>query len=172
LKNLTLIRHAKSSHADAGMRDFDRPLNDRGWADAPRMGQYLLQERAFSPDLLISSTAKRALTTAGLIAREIGYAPAKIQEEMRIYEAPVRNLIAVIQAVPDKYQHVCMVGHNPGMEYFSNWLVGARAIEDFVTCGVVLLDVNLTAWSQLAEKCATLKEFLWPRKLWDRDADD
>ena len=67
MKNLYLIRHAKSSWDDPLQDDFDRPLNDRGMRDAPRMGKRL-KEKDLHPDMILSSPANRALSTCMQIA--------------------------------------------------------------------------------------------------------
>jgi phosphohistidine phosphatase len=101
MKKLTLIRHAKSSWIDYGLRDHDRPLAERGIRDAPFMAQ-LLASRAWLPDALVSSTALRARTTAGYFAAALGWEPAAIQLEKRIYEASVPAVLDFIAQLPAK----------------------------------------------------------------------
>jgi phosphohistidine phosphatase len=72
MKTLFLIRHAKSSWDDTALPDKDRPLNDRGWRDAPKMGKRLAK-RHVKPDLILSSPAVRALRTAEIIAKKLDY---------------------------------------------------------------------------------------------------
>ena len=72
MKTLLVLRHAKSSWNDSALKDHERPLNDRGKRDAPRMGQ-LLNDHKLTPDLIISSTAKRARKTAKKVADSCGY---------------------------------------------------------------------------------------------------
>ena len=72
MKTLFLIRHAKSSWDDPALSDKDRPLGDRGRRDAPRMGKRLAK-RNVRPDLILSSSARRALTTAEIIAKKLDY---------------------------------------------------------------------------------------------------
>jgi len=171
MKHLTLIRHAKSGHDDPTLRDFVRPLNDRGRRDAPKMGRHLRKEFNFSPDCLISSPATRALTTARAIAAELGENCAPLQQDERIYEAPVSILLEVLREVDDSRQHVCMVGHNPGMENLTNWLAGERTLAGFVTCGVAMLELDISSWEKLRKGCGKLVHFLAPRELWDVDED-
>lgn len=169
MKRLTLIRHAKSSHDNPGLRDFNRPLNHRGLRDAPKMGRYLLNELAWHPDQIISSPATRAITTARLIAQEVGYDALRIRQAEEIYEANLRALFGVIHEVDESVQHLTLVGHNPGMEFLANTLVGQRSILALVTCGVVLLELNVSTWASVREKCATLQRFLQPKALWGED---
>ena len=92
MKRLTLIRHAKSSWDDASLPDFDRPLNERGLRDAPKIGVHLAQNSITLPDKIISSPALRGISTACLIAKEIGYPEDTIELEPRLYEASLHQL--------------------------------------------------------------------------------
>lgn len=171
MKLLTLIRHAKANPAEPGQPDFLRTLSDRGRRDAPKMGKHLKTHHQFSPDLLIASPAPRALATARCIAQEIGrQSPTLVQEE-RIYEAPVEDLLEVLQEVEDRVEHACLVGHNPGMERLTNWLAGKRVVEGFVTCGVAMLELNIDSWEILRGGCGTLRHYLQPRTLWNVHED-
>jgi phosphohistidine phosphatase len=165
MRRLTLIRHAKSSHGDPSLPDRLRPLHPRGQRDAPLMGRHLQEMHQFRPGLLISSPAIRTLTTARAIAAEMENAPAPIQVEERIYEAPVSALLAVVQSLPDTAAHVCLTGHNPGTENFTNWLCGQRAVTDVVTCAVIMLELNIAAWAETGPGCARLRHYITPALL-------
>ena len=162
MKYLTLIRHAKSSHDLTGVTDFERPLNARGLKDAPEMGRHLHAAFRFSPDVMISSPAVRALHTARAIAAEVGINEWDIREEPAIYEAPVGTLLRVVKELDEAHRHVCLVGHNPGTEILTNWLCGTQAVENVVTCSVVMLQLNIETWKEAGQGCAELKEFLYP----------
>lgn len=165
MRQLTLIRHAKSSHDSPALSDRLRPLNPRGLRDAPLVGRHLKEAHGFQPDLMVSSPANRAITTARAIAGEIGYDPESIRLEERIYEAPVESLLAVVRSLPDSAAHVCLTGHNPGTEHFTQWLCGTRAVSGVVTCAVIMLELDITSWSQATSGCATLKHYLTPALL-------
>ncbi len=166
MRFLTLIRHAKSSHDHPGLRDFYRPLNERGYADAPQMGQYLRSALQWKPDRIICSPATRAMSTARLIAESADYESGIIQQEPNLYEASSMAILDVIQEVPDTVQHLCLVGHNPGMENIANLLVGERGVAGFVTCGVAMLELDVINWRSTQAGCAKLRRFLTPRNLW------
>ena len=104
------MRHAKSSWDFPELSDHDRPLNKRGRNDAPLMGQQLLS-RDVHFDLILTSTAVRALTTATLVAREVDYDREKMQALAEIYKADRRELIKIIQHVPDNINSLLVVGH-------------------------------------------------------------
>jgi len=165
MKHLTLIRHAKSTHDNPSQDDFDRVLNIRGQKDAPRIGNYLKREFRWQPDKIISSPAARAITTARFIAGEAGYELQRIELEEDIYEASVQRLLGVIKQVEDTIDHLCLVGHNPGLENLSNWLIGERAIEALLTCGVVQMALNIDSWNNVGANCARLVSYVVPREL-------
>jgi phosphohistidine phosphatase len=112
MKTLYLVRHAKSSRDDPSLPDRDRPLDDRGMQDAPNMGKRL-RKRGVKPDLLLSSPALRALTTAQLIAEEVGYKRKDIAVDDRLYASSADDLLAVIRALDKKLSRVMLFGHNP-----------------------------------------------------------
>ncbi len=140
-KQLILIRHAKSSWNQPNLSDFDRPLNERGERDAPVMGKRLL-ERGIRPNALVSSPAKRAFSTACVIAEALGFPPQQIRTEPRIYEATVGTLLAIIQALENRHQQVLLFGHNPSMSELSRYLSG-ESLEELPTCGVFALQFTL-----------------------------
>lgn len=162
MKRLTLIRHAKSSHDNPALRDFDRPLNARGRRDAPAIGRHLDETYNFLPDLVISSPATRAITTARMVAKETAIDEWAIRQESRIYEAPFSEIAAVVRGVPDEFQHVAVFGHNPGLEDFTNWLCAREAVIGLRTGGVVMLEVHLDNWASLEAGTAVLKEYIFP----------
>ena len=164
MKQLTLIRHAKSSWSEPITSDHERPLNARGERDAPRIGQALASEN-FRPGLIISSTALRARTTAGVIAELIGYPADQIREERRVYLASVSDLIAVVREVDENIQSLLMFGHNPGFEDFCNALVPGRPIAHMPTCAVAQMTLNVDYWGAIDAGCAELVAFRYPKQL-------
>ena len=110
MKTLFLIRHAKSSWDDTALPDKDRPLGDRGRRDAPKMGKRLAK-RDVKPDLILSSPARRALTTAEIIAKKLNYKRKDIVVDDRLYAAAVHGLLNVIHGLGDKLERVILFGH-------------------------------------------------------------
>lgn len=161
MKRLTLIRHAKSSWAEPYANDFDRELNQRGEQNAPEMGRRL-KTRGYRPAMIVSSPARRALTTAKMIAGEIGFAVDAITTDRRIYEASVGDLATVARGLDDSWNHVVMFGHNPGFTYFANLLADGD-IENVPTCGVVDIECDIASWNLLKEGCGRIREFDCPK---------
>lgn len=147
MKTLFVVRHAKSSWKEASLNDFDRPLNKRGKHDAPEMGKRLKRAQV-KPDLIISSPAKRALDTAEIIAKEVGYPEGSIRKIDTIYEASLSDLIALIHALDDRYDTILLVGHNPGLTYLLNHLSGEH-VQNLPTCGIYGLSFEVDSWKKI-----------------------
>jgi phosphohistidine phosphatase len=148
MKTLFLVRHAKSSRDDPTLPDRDRPLDDRGRRDAPKMGKRLAR-RDMKPDLLVSSPALRALTTAQLIAEEIGFKRKDIVVDDRLYASSPDALLAVIRALDNKLDRVMLFGHNPEFSDLAHRL--SSKIVDMPTSAVAEYHFDTKAWSDVGE---------------------
>ncbi|MCY0854846.1 SixA phosphatase family protein [Cupriavidus sp. D39] len=148
MKILFLVRHAKSSRDDPSLPDQQRPLEDRGRNDASKMGKRLT-DRGVEPDLLVSSPALRALTTAQLIADEIGYKRKDIVVDERLYASSPDNLLAVICALDDRLDRVMLFGHNPEFTDLAHRL--SSTIIDMPTCAIAEFCFDAKAWADVAE---------------------
>jgi phosphohistidine phosphatase len=150
MKTVYLIRHAKSSWENDKLADFDRPLNERGKIDAPRMGKRL-KERKVVPDLLLSSPAKRTLSTAKRIADAMGFEKEKIKTDRGLYHADDDEILNVIRSMNDHNDCVLMFGHNPGLTDFVNNVNHDKKhyIDNIPTCGVVAIEFNVPSWRQV-----------------------
>ncbi|WP_396667976.1 SixA phosphatase family protein [Microbacterium sp. R86528] len=137
---LALVRHAKSDWGSPELDDHDRPLNDRGRTDAPRMASNFARER-FTPDVILSSTALRARTTAGFFAEELGMS-VELQEQL--YGAPASLLLSA--AADSGHRSVMVVAHDPGMSELAGQLSGER-IQAMPTCAVATFAWNEDDWS-------------------------
>ncbi|MCS6849526.1 MAG: histidine phosphatase family protein [Anaerolineae bacterium] len=161
MKKLILVRHAKSSWDDPSLPDHDRPLNDRGKRDAPKMGERLAK-RGVVPDLILSSSAVRALTTAQIIAEKIGYDRKAIVVDRRIYGAQVSSLLYLIQELDDKYDKVMLFGHNPELAELAHRF--SDDIEDMPTCAVVELTFDVKRWVDVVDSQPVEVRFDSPKK--------
>ncbi len=162
MRTLTLIRHAKSSWQESALNDFDRPLNARGERDAPAAGTALRGE-GVSFDLMVSSPALRALTTARLIAAAMGYAESDILQEADLYDANVRELLGVVHRLPDRATTVALVAHNPGLTDLGNFLSGEH-IENLPTCALASISFELDTWQAVWRDSGRLTRYEYPRK--------
>jgi len=145
MKTLFLIRHAKSSWDDTTLPDKDRPLNDRGRRDAPKMGERLAK-RDVKPDLILSSPAVRALRTAEIIAKKLDSRRNIVVNE-RLYAVGAGDLLDVIHQIGDKVERVMLFGHNPGLTELAHRLSGE--ITHMPTCAVAEFTFDAKSWSQI-----------------------
>jgi len=112
--------------------------------------------------LLVSSPARRALTTTEFIADAIGYPKSSIRHEPGIYEASAQELLELIRSFPEESSHVAMVGHNPGFTDVGNLLSNA-SIANLPTCAVLLLEMEAPYWRDAGPATAKLVEFDFPK---------
>lgn len=164
MKHLLLIRHAKSDWDQAGLSDHDRSLNDRGRRDCPRMAEALLQ-RGIAPDLVLSSTAVRARTTAEQIVAGLGGDPAAIRQVPDLYLATPKVILRQIQGLDESAGTAFLFGHNPGMHEAVNFLDKQGGVEDFPTLAVARLDFDLDHWGEVEWESGALNELIIPRSL-------
>jgi len=154
------MRHAKSSWDDSDLADFDRPLNDRGEAAAPFMGE-LIAGRGLAPEEIVSSPAKRALQTATLV-KESGGIEAPIRLDERIYEAGAQTLKQVASEFRDELDIMMMIGHNPGFEGFVSFLTGKQ--ESMPTAALAVIDLDIDKWSDVKNGEGDLIEVIRPKE--------
>jgi len=158
-KNLLLVRHAKSDWGNIDLKDFDRPLNKRGKENAPEMAQRLLK-RGFKFDLMVSSPAKRALTTAKYFAE--AYQVDEIQLEPSIYEANTNALLKVVNGLSDQAETVILFGHNGGLTDFANELCDGD-IYNIPTAGMTLISFPFESWQMISRGTGDLVFFDFPK---------
>jgi len=162
MKKLLIFRHAKSSWKHPELADHDRPLNKRGKRDAPRMGE-LMREHDMVPDLIISSTAKRARQTADFVADTSGYQD-EIQFERSFYAAEPEALIDILQQVADNNECVMVVGHNPDLEELLEMLTGDW--ERMPTAALALIELAINEWASISPEVPGKLVDIWrPREL-------
>lgn len=159
MKRLFLMRHAKSSWDSPGLSDFERPLNDRGLNTAPFMGE-LISRRGLLPELFISSPAVRAMQTAKILMESSG-SNAVLRFDERIYEASPNALRQVVSEIDDSVDSVMLIGHNPGLEGFIDFLTSEH--ESMPTASVASIDLEITQWKDLAKSCGRLVSVIRPK---------
>ncbi|TXI76728.1 MAG: phosphohistidine phosphatase [Flavobacteriales bacterium] len=162
MKTLYLCRHAKSSWADPGMSDFDRPLNERGVRNAGFMAG-LFKARGEPVDLIVTSPANRAFTTAGHFATALGLSTDRIHPDRSIYLADRYQLAQVVSSLPPTAHRAMLFGHNPGftelVEHFCDTGVG-----ELPTCGLVRIDFAVGEWTHTGKGTGTLVWFDHPKR--------
>lgn len=160
MKTLYLIRHAKASWDQAELTDFERPLTQLGQQHAQNIGQELKKQN-IKADLIISSPAIRALTTAKIIAEELAYAEDKIVTNQLIYTGGVEELMEIIKAIKSSYKKVLFFGHNPSLTWLLHFLC-EDAKMNIPTCGTAGIELGMRDWEQLTEAEGRIITFLHP----------
>jgi phosphohistidine phosphatase len=149
MKVLILVRHAKSSWADAGLADRDRPLNARGKRDAPWIGDFLKRQELV-PDVILTSPAVRAEKTARKLAAAMGFDKRRIEVREEIYEAGTDQLRQLVAGLDPAVSRASLVGHNPVLTDFANELTGAT-IDNIPTAGIVAVEFDAEDWSRAGQ---------------------
>jgi phosphohistidine phosphatase len=162
MKKLYIVRHAKSSWSDGSLSDFDRPLNNRGESDAPLIGKVLKKAKVL-PDLVISSPAKRAFSTAEIISDKIGYSKDKIVKEIDLYHAGPLDLISIINKVSNNVDSLMIFGHNPGFTYLINTLTNF-SLPNLPTCGFAEIELFVDDWKEVSKDVGKVINYEYPKK--------
>lgn len=162
MKTVLLIRHAKSSWDDLNLADFDRPLNDRGKADAPRMAKRLFT-KDIRIDTFLSSPAKRARKTAEIFAEQYGVKKNDIIFVPSLYQAGNNNIFYdTIENAPPKSHSLAIFSHNPGITDFANSLTATR-IDNMPTCSVFAVNVEIENWAGFKQANKEFYFFEFPK---------
>ncbi|MFN4123546.1 MAG: SixA phosphatase family protein [Flavobacteriales bacterium] len=161
-KHICFLRHAKSSWKYPDLHDYDRPLNDRGLEDAPLMGKKL-KKLGYHPDLIISSPANRAISTARIVCEKLDYQLHKLKLDEKIYLASAWQLIDMIKQLDHKLSRVMFIGHEPAFSQTIRILCDIN-IEKFPTCSAMNIGLNVSNWAQLKEQQGRILFFEYPKK--------
>jgi phosphohistidine phosphatase len=145
MKSLLVLRHAKSDRHDSEVADHDRPLNERGRRDAGRMGQRLRDENLL-PDLILTSTARRARETVELLVSASGYA-GDVTAQATFYLAGPEQYLTAVSGVNDAHGRVMVVGHNPNLEQLVERLTGT--VTTLATTTLVEIVLPIARWREL-----------------------
>ncbi|MEM0896048.1 MAG: histidine phosphatase family protein [Verrucomicrobiota bacterium] len=164
MKELLVIRHAKSSWDHPGLADHDRPLNERGRAAAPRVAEELVSWNC-PPDAFVSSTAVRAFETAKVVAAAFGRSDGEIVRVEELYGASARMILKTVRQFDENWERVAIFGHNPGFHDLVDRSLRKGSVERFPTCAVAHLELDSDYWGAVEEGCAKLLRFVVPRDL-------
>jgi phosphohistidine phosphatase len=161
MKQLTLLRHAKSVQDPTYAVDRERPLAERGRTDAEAMGRFFAQAEII-PDLIASSPAIRARQTAELLARTAGY-EAGIRWDEAVYSAGPDALLSVVRGLPDQVDHALLVGHNPGFEELAALLIGTECGVTLPTSAAAHFEIDVDRWSEVCAGAGRLQWLVTPK---------
>jgi phosphohistidine phosphatase len=136
-------------------------LNKRGKRDAPFMGK-LLKKKKIIPDMIYTSPAVRALTTAEIFAGELGIPKNKTVKEKNIYDSGIKGMEETVQNIPDEFSTAFLFGHNPAITYYANHL-GDKAV-NMPTCSIVGIEFEVDSWKEVERGKGQVILFEYPKK--------
>ncbi len=167
MKRIWVFRHGKSSWANDGQGDFDRPLAGRGRKDGEEVERWLFCQKE-KPELMYVSDALRTRETAAFIQRGSALDDDSVFLEHRLYSASPETFLECVRATPDDIQSVAFVGHNPTSTQFINLMTGATTVEHMPTLGIARLkiaDDQVQSWQNIGFGQAELDCFVTPKLL-------
>ena len=160
MKQLLIMRHAKSSWKEPDIPDHERPLKKRGLKDAAAMGK-VLKNKDIVLDKIISSNAVRAADTAAIVAEKCGF-KKDIDFTEKLYMAECQAILDLIQSQPDKLKTILIVGHNPGMEALVQLF--SKKIESLPTSAIAFFQADIKKWKDLDKKSDLKLKKVWYAK--------
>lgn len=160
MKTVVFCRHAKSAWPD-NASDIQRPLKERGVNDANYLGG-ILGAQGFDPELIISSPAVRARSTAEIFVRHLKY-DKEIQTERSVYYEGVGEMLSMVQGLPAELSKVMVFGHNPTMENMVRFLLQMDAPFEMPTSGMACIESLANSWEYFAPRSVYLRWLLIPR---------
>jgi phosphohistidine phosphatase len=149
MKTLYLVRHAKSSWATESQPDIDRLLNERGYADAHSVSKHLYAQK-IRPDVIISSPAIRAMSTALIFAGNIRYSKEDILIRQKLYDTSREEYLACIHEINDSFSSAMIFGHNPVISETVEYCLHRRS-EDMPTCCVICIEFDIDLWAKVTK---------------------
>lgn len=162
MKEVIFIRHAKSDWGHEFLKDIDRPLNERGYLDAYAQSEWYSQHHP-APDLIISSTASRAMNTAFIFARHLELPHGQVSLEQGIYESPAASLLNIISTPRAGINRLMLFGHNPGITNICNELTDDVFFDNIPTCGIVSFSFSGRGWKSIGPKKGKLNFYRFPK---------
>lgn len=163
MKNIFIVRHAKSTKDIQELIDFERPLNERGVKNANQISEDLLKKKEI-PEVIITSPAIRAISTALIFANKFDFPWEKFLVKDGIYEADAETILNVIRHIPDEYQSAMIFGHNPGFTILCNKL-GNKPIDNMPTSAVMKIELNISSWKEAGNEKGNVALFETPKAL-------
>jgi phosphohistidine phosphatase len=149
-KTLVIIRHGKSTWDYPSVHDIDRPLKEIGICNTILTAQKI-KENNILPDIMISSPANRALHTALITARELGFPVEKIIIDSRIYSKSAEEILPIIKSTDNSFSCLFVFGHNPVFTIIPNTFLKYK-IDNLPTSGAAIFEFNTSSWSEISNK--------------------
>lgn len=170
MKTLYLVRHAKSDWSIPVDTDFERPLNTRGMRDAPFMAKNFADNYQVKPEIIISSPAIRALTTAFFFASELNYKKEDIVQDEDIYGNGKGTILKLISELKDENCAI-LFGHNPDISMVVTYLTGEKS-SGLSTCSIAHIEFETNNWKDIIKQNGRLVSLNFPKKYFNDITDD
>jgi phosphohistidine phosphatase len=163
MKTLIILRHGKSSWDDHKLRDFDRPLKNKGRRRTQLIADYLNQHD-LKPQLIVSSPALRAIDTARIAANGLGYELSEIVQNEALYFVTTEKYFEALYAAPDNINTLMIVGHNPMITDFCNSFI-EHPVDNIPTSGMCVVSFDTEKWQDIHSAKPQLLHLVFPKKL-------
>ena len=162
MKQIFLLRHAKSDWSTLSQQDFDRPLAKRGVQDAELMTKYI-KDQDYKLDKVLCSTARRTKETFDICADGFNFSIEDALYLDELYFGEARTIISLIESLDDSLRSILIVGHNPTIHILTERIT-SNAIEKYPTCALAKISIE-NSWKDLSSKQCKLKSFMKPKEL-------
>jgi phosphohistidine phosphatase len=170
MKRLAILRHAKSNWNDPNLEDFNRPLNDRGWKSARRIGREL-EKRGMKFDLVIASPAARVRETIDGLKEKLRL-NVEIRFEPRMYAATEEMLLNIVRDIRESSHAPLLVGHNPGLQQLIVALTHGdghdlrrRVEQKFPTAALAVIELPAHRWTRVKPATGEITDLILPKEL-------
>ncbi len=168
MKKLFVVRHAKSSWESEEVEDYFRPLKPSGVLDALKVCGFLKRDKVFMPDIILTSPAIRAYSTALIFSKALKIPESKFMLNDGIYESSKQELYAVVKSLDDRFDKVMLFGHDSSLTDFVNSL-SLDNLDKIPTSAVVGILLNIDKWNDLEENSGKITHFVSPKQFYSKD---
>ncbi|MEO9485390.1 MAG: histidine phosphatase family protein [Ekhidna sp.] len=158
-RKIYLIRHSYAEEPN-GKRDIERELTLEGQSTVRALGRHLIKEN-FNPDVILCSTSTRTKQTALNLVEELGMNEGAVEYKEVIYNASVRELLALLNDLSDSQKSIAIIGHNPTITFFGEYL-SASAIGNMEPAGVVTIKFDKLKWSEVSQGTGVFSSYFHP----------
>ena len=162
MKKIYFVRHAKAENETKKSSDIERALNNRGKEDAQFMAKRLKKHGIF-PDIIYTSSAKRALKTTKIFAEVLDLEKKKILEQDTLYASSLQEYLSTIHQIPNYYHSVVLVAHNPTITEAVEYLSGA-ILDELPTCAIVCIAFEVESFKEIKEESGHILFYDYPKK--------
>lgn len=168
MKEVIFVRHAKSDWGNETLKDVDRHLSERGYNDAYFLSEWFAKNHK-SPELIISSTATRAISTALIFARELTFNAKNVVLSEKIFDANTDDILSVIRDLDNSKSRLMLFGHNPGFTNICNELSEEMFFDNVPTCGIVSITFATDNWHGVTQEHGKLHYYKFPKDFKDHN---